>query len=166
MEGLSTLRTDSLYIGSSNIRVSQLLSALMVVAGIVLLLIGLVRDRNRKIDDTYVPLFDAEQEQIRSAEQLAELEQQRKEQQKDGVPPQAAQPAVQQEDTTTESVCLEAQRDVVLKTQLPAEPSCDEAAAEEPSSNRQQRDHQQQAEQPQDQPERQKEEEQTNGDNH
>lgn len=163
------LRTDSLYIGSSNIRVSQLLSALMVIAGIVLLLMGLVRYRNKKIDATYVPLFDEEQEQIRSAEQLAELEQQRKEQQKDGVPPEAAQPAVQQEDTTTESVHLEAQQDADLKTQLPAEPSCDEAVAEESSFSRQQQEHQKQkqAGQPQDQPERQKgKEEQTNGDNH
>lgn len=163
------LRTDSLYIGSSNIRVSQLLSALMVIAGIVLLLMGLVRDRNKKIDATYVPLFDAEQEQIRSAEQLAELEQQRKEQQKDGAPPEAVQPAVQQEDTTTESVHPEAQQDADLKAQLPAEPSCDEAAAEESSSSRQQQEHQKQkqAGQPQDQPERQKgKEEQTNGDNH
>ena len=35
------LRTDSLYIGSSGIRVSQLLSMLLVVAGIVILIVNI-----------------------------------------------------------------------------------------------------------------------------
>lgn len=44
------LRTDSLYIGSSGIRVSQLLSMLMVIAGVVVLLINTYKKKSGKVN--------------------------------------------------------------------------------------------------------------------
>ncbi len=48
-------RTDSLYLGS--FRVSQILSALMVIAGVILLIIGLKKVNDRKKDAEYSPVF-------------------------------------------------------------------------------------------------------------
>ena len=50
------LRTDSLYIGV--MRVSQLLSILMVIAGIILLVVGLIKSKNKQNDMNYVPVFN------------------------------------------------------------------------------------------------------------
>lgn len=48
-------RTDSLPLGS--FRVSQILSALMVIAGLILLIIGLKKVNDRKKDSEYSPVF-------------------------------------------------------------------------------------------------------------
>lgn len=56
-------RTDSLYLGA-NIKVSMLLSGLMVAAGIILLVIGFKKADNSKISVKYVPVFDESEDEI------------------------------------------------------------------------------------------------------
>lgn len=50
-------RTDSLYLGNSPIKVSMLLSGLMVVAGVVLLTIGLKKSKTN-VNEKYVSVFE------------------------------------------------------------------------------------------------------------
>ncbi|GAA6395814.1 prolipoprotein diacylglyceryl transferase [Solibaculum mannosilyticum] len=52
------LRTDSLYIGSSNIRISQLLSGLVVIAAVIAHFIIMSKVKERESEDpNYVPVF-------------------------------------------------------------------------------------------------------------
>ena len=54
------LRTDSLMIGDF-IRVSQLLSILMVIAGAIWLAVGLSWAKRKKQEETYAPVFDIDE---------------------------------------------------------------------------------------------------------
>jgi phosphatidylglycerol:prolipoprotein diacylglycerol transferase len=73
------LRTDSLYLGNSNIRVSQLVAALCFVVFTALIVINL--DRARKLarqeaGDTYVPVFTPHTEAASDENALCAAEQQ------------------------------------------------------------------------------------------
>jgi prolipoprotein diacylglyceryl transferase len=80
------LRTDSLYLGNSNIRVSQLVAALCFVVFTALIVINL--DRARKLarqeaGDTYVPVFTphakaaSDENALCAAEQQTDAEQEK-----------------------------------------------------------------------------------------
>ncbi len=88
------LRTDSLMLGSSNIRVSQVLSALMVAAGVILYIVLLRRVKNQQDEPAYTPVFlDAE-----TGEPVAEVLEE-----SEAVLEEAAQDEESQQDVETEA---------------------------------------------------------------
>ena len=62
-------RTDSLYLGQ--IKVSMLLSGLMVAAGLIILVIGFKKSKGNSVSMKYAPVFD-EVEQVSSKPQTEE----------------------------------------------------------------------------------------------
>lgn len=68
------LRTDSLYIGDSFIRVSQLLSALMVIAGVVIYILLYLKENKKVPQPEYVPMFSNETDEIQTKNESEENE--------------------------------------------------------------------------------------------
>lgn len=66
------LRTDSLYIGSSGIRVSQLLSAFLVLICLVLLIVNLVRVKKHPVPIEGVDFFHEDAENGKTDQKTAE----------------------------------------------------------------------------------------------
>ena len=61
------LRTDSLYIGATGIRVSQLLSAVIVIAALIILIIKLIKLKKNPVPIEGVDYFPPEDEKEKSA---------------------------------------------------------------------------------------------------
>ena len=54
---IELLRTDSLMLGNSGIRVSSLLSALLCIACVTVLIVAYKRKNTKEQDKTYLPVF-------------------------------------------------------------------------------------------------------------
>jgi len=68
------LRTDSLYIGDSFIRISQLLSALMVIAGIIIYILLYLKAKKKVPQPEYVPMFNNETDEKETINESEENE--------------------------------------------------------------------------------------------
>ena len=84
------LRTDSLMIGSTRLRVSQVLAGLLVLASVIMIIV--IRSRIRRSGDPEYLLpyvkTEAWQEEMRIMEEEARLYKERKERKKAGLPPE------------------------------------------------------------------------------